>query len=983
MQSTKDDKSNYNEAGSNEEDEYYMGTCGDRSSVQCPEPHLPEDTGFGECDISVAKSLLLLSPTPSCKETRVLRNGIRSSSLRESYDRILSLTKATNKELIHYLSVIERYPHKLLDCEKLSNLKFTSQDKYLPQVIYTYFALVDRYYHQMSKEQRFNVFYRYIYLFSSHICAEFSVYNLFKTFLREGFLDFFMANRYYHNFPFLREFLCDFSLQMKEKLIKIGYEIPFFRELIYNLSVRSHLCIDWIFQRWDVPCKYRISELFYRFDCALYLDDVGLRRFECVEDPAELIASELLGLTECCVCGMGDSTERQVEDHLKKKTEIRECVQEFNRSGQIIEPLAISNIRLFPSVDLKVLGDFLGKEENHDRLEEFVGTFDFERMGILDALRNFLKSFVLSGESQIIDRVVTAFATAYINQNLARIPDCTHECDLKSITARYKKVAYGFIVLNTMFYNPSFDKKPSFEDYLRLLDFSEDSFTRESLPFCPLDRESLRGYYESIKENEMKLPTVWSDSFDKYTLFLRSKESIPSFMRLSTVENTRTIEASVFYGHSICDACVKLAYRHLFKASMSSFVLLSPESFFRVCKLLDFSSGFEYYISAKKKDLEKLLESYRLYLESFIGSSAMVEGFLDSLEKTEKPKTSVLSDIKSIFSKSSADLREKAPSVLTQFSTILVSINSIRFANQDVCTANCKLLSAAMKDRRAYVRAICTNIIVGNARYINDFGGIDETALLKIVSASPDQYIDQVPDRVKVLYFKKEFEEGNITEENYKAFRKIDLFNQDSFDAYCLAHHEFDDFDRVVKIGKQEGDKGSFYEVQESYSQCMKHPRNILRFFTTSPSVLNIKVAKKIHKDSCPLDDPVFNDSAKVLYLILKCDVNDQSLFNYTSYIINYLSDSLVLLISIYESIYPVFLQVPRKLVDVAVKILTRRIKTFTENGVLCCEGVKSTDALIRMKSLVHRLVKDQLADARDLKLFQTREIAEPGVVEL
>lgn len=962
------DESSQQELSSNDED-CSKGILGGNPSNE-PLPQFREDAVLEEYDVSIAKSLLLLAPPPSCRETRRLQNGVKISSLKESYDRILCLTKATNKELIHYLSVIGRYAHDSLDCEKLSNLKFTSQDKYLSQVIYVYFTLVDRYYHQMTKEQRLSIFHRYMYLFSSHISTELQIYNLFRQVLREDFLDLFISKQYYHNFVFLKEFLCDFSPQIKERLIKVGYEVSPFRELAYNLSIRLHLCVDWVLQRWNVPHGYTISDLFYSFDCVFYLEDVALRKFECAEDPSELIELEMLGHTECNVCGMSSSTESKIADGMRKKMEIRRCIEEFNRSGQIIEPLSVSNIRLFPSVDLKILGDFLGKEDNYGRIVEFAETFEFGKANILDSLRVFLKSFVLSGESQIIDRIVIAFTTVYVKQNLALSPECA-QCDIAAATDWYKKVAYGFIVLNTMLYNPSFDKKPSFEDYLDLLGFSEAA--QKDLPFCPLDRESLRGYYESIKESEMRLPTVWADSFDKYVLFLKVRDSTSPYSRERNIQNG-------ICSH-ICDSCVKLAYRHLFKTSLSSFMSLSPKSFFRICRLLEYKSGFEYYIAAKKRDLEKSLESYLLYLECFSSSASMIGDFLDCIERTEKPRASVFNDIKSMFSRSSVDMKDRTSSTLSQFLPIVDSIGSIRFVSQDVCTANCKLLSAAMKERRPYVQAICTHIIVENAGSIGDFDGIDEESLLKIISISPE-YIDRMPDRVKVLHFKKEFREERLSKESYEAFMQINLFNQDSFDAYCLAQHKFDDFDRIVKICRTEDNGREYFDVLESYSQCMKDPQNILQFLTTSPSVLNIRVAKRIHKDSCPLNDPVFNDIPRILYLILKCDVHSRPLFNYTSYIINYLSDSLVLLINVYESIYPVFLQIPKELTDVAVRILIRRIKAFAENSVMCCTGTKDTETLVRMKSLVQRLVHDGLTSGHDLGALEARGIG-AEIVEL
>jgi len=81
-----------------------------------------------------------------------------------------------NKEIVHYLTVIKQFPHKLLDCQKLTDFKFISQDKYLCQVTFLYFLIVNEYASILTKDQKLSIFYRYIYLFTSHISFKASIY---------------------------------------------------------------------------------------------------------------------------------------------------------------------------------------------------------------------------------------------------------------------------------------------------------------------------------------------------------------------------------------------------------------------------------------------------------------------------------------------------------------------------------------------------------------------------------------------------------------------------------------------------------------------------------------------------------------------------------------------------------------------------------------------------------------------------------------
>ena len=55
-------------------------------------------------------------------------------------------------------------------------------------------------------------------------------------------------------------------------------------------------------------------------------------------------------------------------------------------------------------LDKKQIGEYLGK--NKDFNKEFIHSFDFSQTDVLGALRMFLESFRLPGESQQIDRII-------------------------------------------------------------------------------------------------------------------------------------------------------------------------------------------------------------------------------------------------------------------------------------------------------------------------------------------------------------------------------------------------------------------------------------------------------------------------------------------------------------------------------------------------------------------------------------------------
>lgn len=57
------------------------------------------------------------------------------------------------------------------------------------------------------------------------------------------------------------------------------------------------------------------------------------------------------------------------------------------------------------------------KEFNKDVLKCFVQLHQFKELDLVNALRMFLRSFVLPGESQQIDRMIETFAIRYCNCN--------------------------------------------------------------------------------------------------------------------------------------------------------------------------------------------------------------------------------------------------------------------------------------------------------------------------------------------------------------------------------------------------------------------------------------------------------------------------------------------------------------------------------------------------------------------------------------
>ncbi|ONK64792.1 uncharacterized protein A4U43_C07F29970 [Asparagus officinalis] len=173
--------------------------------------------------------------------------------------------------------------------------------------------------------------------------------------------------------------------------------------------------------------------------------------------------------------------------------------------------------RYTAGLDKNLVGDFLG---NHDEfcvqvLHEFAWTFDFEGMNLDTALRLFLETFRLPGESQKIQRVLEAFSERYYEQS----PQILANKDAALL------LSYSLIMLNTDQHNVQVKKKMTEEDFIRN--------NRHINGGNDLPREFLSELYHSILQNEIRTIPDQSIAFPEMTpsrwidLMRKSKKTSP------------------------------------------------------------------------------------------------------------------------------------------------------------------------------------------------------------------------------------------------------------------------------------------------------------------------------------------------------------------------------------------------------------------------------------------------------------------------
>ncbi|KAL8136010.1 ARF guanine-nucleotide exchange factor GNOM-like isoform X1 [Apium graveolens] len=205
--------------------------------------------------------------------------------------------------------------------------------------------------------------------------------------------------------------------------------------------------------------------------------------------------------------------------------------------------------RYTAGLDKNLVGDFLG---NHDEfcvqvLHEFAWTFDFQDMNLDTALRLFLETFRLPGESQKIQRVLEAFSERYYEQS----PLILANKDAALL------LSYSIIMLNTDQHNVQVKKKMTEEDFIRN--------NRHINGGNDLPRDFLIELYHSICKNEIRTTPEQGAGFPEMTpsrwidLMNKAKKTAPFIISDSKAHLDRDMFA-IMSGPTI--AAISVVFDH-------------------------------------------------------------------------------------------------------------------------------------------------------------------------------------------------------------------------------------------------------------------------------------------------------------------------------------------------------------------------------------------------------------------------------------
>ncbi|OMO58070.1 SEC7-like protein [Corchorus olitorius] len=116
--------------------------------------------------------------------------------------------------------------------------------------------------------------------------------------------------------------------------------------------------------------------------------------------------------------------------------------------------------RYTPGLDKSMIGEYFGDPDDFHLqvLREFTATFEFQGMILDSALRTFLETFRLPGESQKIERILEVFSERFFDHQSSEI------FVTKDVVFIF---CYSLIMLNTDQHNPQVKKKMTEEEFIR------------------------------------------------------------------------------------------------------------------------------------------------------------------------------------------------------------------------------------------------------------------------------------------------------------------------------------------------------------------------------------------------------------------------------------------------------------------------------------------------------------------------------------
>ena len=240
------------------------------------------------------------------------------------------------------------------------------------------------------------------------------------------------------------------------------------------------------------------------------------------------------------------------------------------------------------------VGDYLcsGKEFNIKVLTYFINSFDFSEHNLLDAMRVLFYELPLSGEAQVIDRVVQTFGVKFHRQN-------PHE--LKNPDYCYY-LSFAILQLNTDLHRDEVDNKMTLKQFIDNVGASTGNEK--------IDPKYLENIYNKVQTDPLVIPgqKLSGSTKNKKELIQEEKKNImeSTFYQLNTITN---ISSNYNYVIDIDNDNIKNLLESSWSNFFSTYSILLAETtdgdiikyiflMARTCGILKLNTAVEAYINA-------------------------------------------------------------------------------------------------------------------------------------------------------------------------------------------------------------------------------------------------------------------------------------------------------------------------------------------------------------------------------------------------
>ena len=204
------------------------------------------------------------------------------------------------------------------------------------------------------------------------------------------------------------------------------------------------------------------------------------------------------------------------------------------------------------------VGDYLcgSKDIQKSSVTYFINSFNFKHLHILEALRVLFIELPLSGEGQIIDRIVSIFGNKYYKENPTVLPNPDVSYYL----------AFSIIMLNTDLHREEVSNKYSKEEYINRFLSMIDANDK-------VDRKYLEDIYNQVLKDPLVIPgqklSVNNNNKKKNELFKQERENIMK-QTVNKLENLSNTKKNKKYITNIDNDNIK----HLIELSWSNFLYI-------------------------------------------------------------------------------------------------------------------------------------------------------------------------------------------------------------------------------------------------------------------------------------------------------------------------------------------------------------------------------------------------------------------------